>query len=106
MIIRFLVGMGEGAAYPNSNRAVASWMAPNERAASGLVLGGVGVGYGLAPPVVSWIMVHYGWRSAFYVFGWLGWSCGCGIALRRIVQKITHVCLRGIGTYSRRWALS
>ncbi len=73
MIIRFLVGLGEGAAYPNSNRAVASWMAPGERArAAGLVLAGVGVGYGLAPPVVSWIMVHYGWRFAFYVFGFVG----------------------------------
>jgi ACS family glucarate transporter-like MFS transporter len=73
MIVRFLIGMGEGAAYPNSNRAVASWMAPGERArAAGLVLAGVGVGYGLAPPVVSWIMVHYGWRAAFYVFGFVG----------------------------------
>lgn len=73
MVVRFLVGMGEGAAYPNSTRAVASWMAPNERAfASGLVLGSIGVGYGLAPPVVSWIMVHYGWRPAFYVFGLVG----------------------------------
>ncbi len=73
MIIRFLIGMGEGAAYPNSNRAVASWMAPSERArAAGLVLAGVGVGYGLAPPVVSWIMVDYGWRAAFYVFGFVG----------------------------------
>ena len=73
MVIRFLVGMGEGAAYPNSTRAVASWMAPNERAfASGLVLGSIGIGYGLAPPVVSWIMVHYGWRPAFYVFALAG----------------------------------
>lgn len=73
MIIRFLIGMGEGAAYPNSNRAVASWMAPDERArASGLVMAGVGIGYGLAPPAVSWIMVHYGWRTAFYAFGLVG----------------------------------
>src|SRR5581483_4717581 len=51
MVVRFLVGIGEGAAYPNSARAVASWMAPNERAfASGLVLGAIGIGYGLAPP--------------------------------------------------------
>jgi ACS family glucarate transporter-like MFS transporter len=48
-------------------------MAPHERAfASGLVLAGIGVGYGLAPPVVSWIMVHYGWRPAFYVFALVG----------------------------------
>ena len=73
MVIRFLVGMGEGAAYPNTARAVASWMAPDERAiASGVVLGAIGIGYGLAPPVVSWIMVHYGWRPAFYVFALAG----------------------------------
>ena len=73
MVVRFLVGMGEGAAYPDSARAVASWMAPNERAfASGLVLGAIGIGYGLAPPVVSWIMIYYGWRPAFYVFGLVG----------------------------------
>lgn len=73
LVVRFLVGMGEGAAYPNSTRAVASWMAPSERAfAGGLVLGSIGIGYGLAPPVVSWIMVHYGWRPAFYVFGLVG----------------------------------
>jgi ACS family glucarate transporter-like MFS transporter len=73
MAVRFCIGMGEGAAYPNSNRTVASWMAPNERAkAAGLVLAGVGVGYGLAPPVVSWIMLSYSWRVAFYVFGVVG----------------------------------
>jgi ACS family glucarate transporter-like MFS transporter len=73
MVVRFCIGMGEGAAYPNSARAVASWMAPDERAAaSGLVFSGIGVGYGLAPPVVSWIMVHYGWRPAFYAFGAIG----------------------------------
>jgi ACS family glucarate transporter-like MFS transporter len=73
MIVRFCIGMGEGAAYPNSARAVASWMAPDERArASGLVLAGIGIGYGLAPPAVSWIMLHYGWRPAFYVFAIVG----------------------------------
>lgn len=73
MVVRFCIGMGEGAAYPNSARAVASWMALDERAvASGLVFAGIGVGYGLAPPVVSWIMVHYGWRPAFYIFALVG----------------------------------
>jgi ACS family glucarate transporter-like MFS transporter len=73
MVVRFLIGLGEGAAYPNTSRAIASWMAPDERAmAGGLVVSGVGIGYGLAPPVVSWIMVHYGWRPAFYVFSLAG----------------------------------
>lgn len=73
MVVRFLIGLGEGAAYPNTSRAMASWMAPDERAvAGGLVVSGVGIGYGLAPPAVSWIMVHYGWRPAFYLFSLAG----------------------------------
>ena len=73
MVVRFLIGLGEGAAYPNTNRALAGWMAADERAVAGsLVVSGVGIGYGLAPPVVSWIMVHYGWRPAFYVFSLTG----------------------------------
>jgi len=73
MVVRFCIGLGEGAAYPNTSRAMASWMAADERAlAGGLVVSGVGIGYGLAPPVVSWIMVHYGWRPAFYVFSLAG----------------------------------
>ncbi|MGD9762095.1 MAG: MFS transporter [Candidatus Binatia bacterium] len=73
MVVRFCIGMGESAGYPTANRAIASWMAPNERArAVGLLLAGMGIGYGLAPPIVSWIMIHRGWRAAFYVFGLLG----------------------------------
>lgn len=73
LCVRFLVGLGEGAAYPNANKTVASWMAADERGlASGIVMAGLGLGYGLAPPVVAWIMVHYGWRLSFYVFAAVG----------------------------------
>jgi len=73
LVVRFLLGLGEGAAYPNSSRATASWMAPSERAlASGLVFAGIGIGYGLAPPIVSWTMLHYGWQPAFYAFSGIG----------------------------------
>jgi ACS family glucarate transporter-like MFS transporter len=73
LVVRFLVGLGEGAAYPNTNKTIANWMAIDERGlASGIVLTGLGLGYGLAPPVVAWLMVHYGWRLAFYGFAVVG----------------------------------
>lgn len=73
LFVRFLIGLGEGAAYPNSNKAIASWMAADERGlAAGIVFTGLGLGYGLAPPVVAWVMVHYGWRLAFYAFAVAG----------------------------------
>jgi ACS family glucarate transporter-like MFS transporter len=72
-LIRFLVGVGEGAAYPATSKTVASWMAVGERGlASGLVWTGAGLGYALAPPLVAWGMVHYGWRVAFYALAVVG----------------------------------
>lgn len=72
-LIRFLVGVGEGAAYPTPSKTVANWMAAGERGlASGLIWSGAGLGYVLAPPLVAWGMVHYGWRLTFYALAVLG----------------------------------
>lgn len=71
--VRFLIGVGEAAALPNFNRAVANWLAPQERGLGiGIAIGGIGVGSALAPPVTAWLMVNYGWQSAFYAAGGLG----------------------------------
>jgi len=73
MTVRFLVGVGEAAAYPNFNRTIANWMAPTERALGvGIANAGLGVGAAIAPPFVAWIMVTYGWRESFYVTGVIG----------------------------------
>lgn len=73
LVVRFLIGMGEGVCYPGSSRTIANWMAEDERAAaSGLLWSGLGVGYAITPPVVAFLMVHYGWRVAFYGFAVLG----------------------------------
>ncbi|MDH5576461.1 MAG: MFS transporter, partial [Nitrospirota bacterium] len=78
MVVRFLIGIGEAAALPNFNRAVANWHPPHERGLGiGITIGGIGVGSALTPPVTAWIMVNYGWQTAFYVAGGLG----IGIAL-------------------------
>jgi ACS family glucarate transporter-like MFS transporter len=78
MVVRFLIGIGEAAALPNFNRAIANWHPPQERGLGiGITIGGIGVGSALTPPVTAWIMVNYGWQTAFYVAGGLG----IGIAL-------------------------
>lgn len=71
--VRFLIGVGEAAALPNFNRTVADWLHPNERGLGiGIAIGGIGVGSALAPPLTAWIMVTYGWQTAFYVAGGIG----------------------------------
>ncbi|MCA9466465.1 MAG: MFS transporter, partial [Nitrospira sp.] len=63
----------EAAALPNFNRAVANWHPPRERGLGiGITIGGIGVGSALTPPLTAWIMVNYGWQTAFYAAGLLG----------------------------------
>ncbi|HKS94716.1 MAG TPA: MFS transporter, partial [Terriglobia bacterium] len=71
---RFLLGIGEAGNWPASVKVVAEWFPVNERAlASGIFNSGSSVGAILAPPVVVWLLLHYGWRQ---VFVWLG-AAGC-----------------------------
>jgi len=73
ILIRFLIGVGEGAALPNFNRTVANWLAPSERGLGiGVSIGGIGLGSAMTPPLVAWLMVGYGWRTAFYATGGIG----------------------------------
>src|SRR6201996_3620136 len=65
--VRFILGLGEAVAYPSSNQFIAAWFPAHERGkANGWVFGGVGVGSGLAPPLVAAIVYAYGWPTAFY----------------------------------------
>jgi ACS family glucarate transporter-like MFS transporter len=73
MLVRFLIGVGEAAALPNFNRTVANWLAPQERGLGiGIAIGGIGIGSAITPPVTAWIMVNFGWQTAFYAASGLG----------------------------------
>ncbi|MCA9472722.1 MAG: MFS transporter, partial [Nitrospira sp.] len=75
MVVRCLIGVGESAALPNFNRAVANWHPPQERGLGiGITIGGIGIGSALTPPITAWIMVNYGWQTAFYAAGGLGFA--------------------------------
>lgn len=71
--VRALLGIGESVVYPASNRLVANWIPAHERGlANGLIFAGVGFGAGVAPPLVTFIMIAHGWRAAFWVSAALG----------------------------------
>jgi MFS transporter, ACS family, glucarate transporter len=73
ILVRFLIGSGESATYPNCNRTIAFWMSPAEKGlANGVVWSGTGIGYGVAPPLVALIMVHFSWRASFVMTGFIG----------------------------------
>jgi ACS family glucarate transporter-like MFS transporter len=59
--VRFLLGVGEAVVYPASNRLVAGWIRAQERGiANGWIFAGVGAGAGVAPPLITYIVIHYG----------------------------------------------
>src|SRR5262249_49374256 len=73
MVVRFLIGLAEGACYPSTSRMISNWMTVDERSsAAGVALSGTGIGYALAPPVVAFLMVRYGWHLPFFVFSGVG----------------------------------
>ena len=66
--VRLLLGAGIAVTFPASNRLVASWIPSSERGtANGIILGGVGLGSAMAPPLITWIILEWGWRWAFYL---------------------------------------
>src|SRR5438445_4732582 len=72
-VSRFALGFGEAAVFPASIKAVAEWFPKTERAlATGIFNSGTNVGAMLAPVVVAWISVRWGWRGAFIGIGSLG----------------------------------
>jgi ACS family hexuronate transporter-like MFS transporter len=67
---RFLLGMGEAGNWPAAVRLVAEWFPARERAlASGLFNSGSAAGAILAPPVIAWLLLRFGWQTAFVAVG-------------------------------------
>jgi ACS family hexuronate transporter-like MFS transporter len=70
---RFLLGMGEGGAFPAAVRVVAEWIPAEQRStAVGIINAGTAVGSVLAPPLIGFIILHSGWRAVFFAAGAIG----------------------------------
>lgn len=79
LIARWLLGMGEGGAFPAATRVVAEWVPMEQRStAMGLINAGSAVGSLLAPPLIGAILLHGSWRIVFFAaaaagLAWVGW---------------------------------
>jgi ACS family glucarate transporter-like MFS transporter len=76
-IVRFLMGVGESAAFPVGNKLMGYWLGPNERAlGTSIFLSGVGVAGIIAPVLITRMAIAYGWRTPFLVLGLVGVLAG------------------------------
>ena len=72
-IARFTLGLGEAGNFPSAIKAVAEWFPKKERAlATGIFNAGCNVGAVIAPAVVPWVTVTFGWPAAFLATGAIG----------------------------------
>jgi MFS transporter, ACS family, hexuronate transporter len=70
---RLALGFGEAGNFPAAIKVVAEWFPKRERAlATGLFNSGTNVGALVAPLVVPWITLQWGWYWAFVITGALG----------------------------------
>ena len=69
------LGFSEAGVFPASLKAVAEWFPRKERAlAAGIFNAGTNVGAIVAPLVVPWITLRWGWRWTFLSLGSLGFA--------------------------------
>ena len=78
-VARFFLGLGESGNFPAAIKTVAEWFPQSERSlATGIFNSGANVGAILAPAIVPWVTLRYGWHAAFLTTGvfsvfWILW---------------------------------
>ncbi len=67
---RFALGLGESGNFPAAIETVAEWFPQRERSvATGIFNTGSSIGVIVAPVLVPWLVLQFGWRTAFVVLG-------------------------------------
>lgn len=73
VVVRFVLGLGEALMYPSANQFIAFWIPQADRAkANGWLFAGVGAGAAVTPPLVTSIMLNFGWRASFWFSAAIG----------------------------------
>ena len=77
IVVRFLMGIANAPLFPIMTGAIArwfpigSWAFPNSLSSTGLTLGQAAIG-----PVVTLLIIQFGWRNSFYALAPLGFLVG------------------------------
>src|SRR6185295_15927448 len=74
-ILRVVLGLGEAGNWPGAAKVIAEWFPIRERAfAMGIFNSDVAIGIIVAPPLIVFLQIRFGWQTAFLVTGGLGFA--------------------------------
>lgn len=74
-VFRFVLGLGEAGNWPGAAKTVAEWFPIRERAFGMAIFNsGAAIGSVVAPPLIVWLSLTYGWQTTFIVTGALGFA--------------------------------
>ncbi|BET03033.1 sodium:phosphate symporter activity [Nesidiocoris tenuis] len=73
IILRFVLGLGQGPLYPSLNVLLAHWAPTHERGRLGaIVFAGAQIGNVVSMALSGFLISYGGWTTVFYTFGFLG----------------------------------
>lgn len=79
LVARVFLGFGEAPQFPAGAKVVSEWFAVRERGGpTGIFVASSTVGPALAPPVLTVLMLSFGWRMMFVIMGVFGIAVALG----------------------------
>ena len=90
IIIRFLFGMGEAGALPNTSGVISRWLPITELSRGiSISLAGQIAGAAVAPFIVVPLAIAFGWRNTFFIIGFVGliWVLACFFGFKTTLPR-------------------
>ncbi len=79
LVARVFLGLGEAPQFPAGAKVVSEWFAVRERGGpTGIFVASSTIGPALAPPILTVLMLSFGWRMMFVIMGVLGIAVSVG----------------------------
>jgi OFA family oxalate/formate antiporter-like MFS transporter len=72
-IFNLLLGVGMGICFAPPMAITSKWFIKRRGLALGIVALGIGIGTIFMPPVITYLISAYGWRSAYLIVGFIAW---------------------------------
>lgn len=73
LCFRFVLGLGEAGNWPGAAKVIAEWFPVRQRALGmGIFNSGTSIGSVIAPPLIVWMQIRFGWQATFVVMGAVG----------------------------------